>query len=49
MNGVTVYSGGSSDVLSIRNNIFNNSLNSVFGGPPVATYTFMQQLPEGAN
>jgi hypothetical protein len=45
MDGVTVYSGTASDVLYIRNNIFNNPSNSIFGGPPLATYVFEEQLP----
>ncbi len=32
------YSGVLSDVPSIRNQVFNDPDNSVFGGPPVATY-----------
>lgn len=32
------YLGGQSDVPSIRSQVFNDPNNSVFGGPPVATY-----------
>ena len=32
------YSGGLSDVPSIRSQVFNDPSNSVFGGPPVASY-----------
>ncbi len=32
------YSGGQSDVPSIRSQVFNDPDNSVFGGPPVASY-----------
>ncbi len=49
MDRYTVYSGPTTDVLIIRDNIFNNPSNSVFGGPPTGTFTFIQQLPEGAN
>ena len=53
LDGKTKYLGSSggvvSDVLSIRNNTFNNPSNSLFGGPPISTFVFIQQLPEGAN
>lgn len=49
LDGVTVYSGAASDVLDIRNDIFNNPSNSMFGGTPTSTYVFAQQLPEGGN
>ena len=32
------YSGGLSDVPSIRSQVFNDPSNSIFGGPPVASY-----------
>ncbi len=32
------YLGAASDIPSIRSQVFNDSNNSVFGGPPVATY-----------
>ncbi|WP_452601822.1 M36 family metallopeptidase [Pontimicrobium sp. MEBiC06410] len=37
-NGLLNYLGGSSDVPSIRAQVFNDPDNSIFGGPPVATY-----------
>jgi hypothetical protein len=49
MDGLSYYTGANSDVSIIRNNIFNNPSNSVFGGPAVSTYNFTQQLPEGTN
>ena len=45
MTGKTYYIGALSDVLSLRSNILSHPSNSVFGGPPTATYIFTQQLP----
>jgi hypothetical protein len=36
--GKIAYSGSSSDVTSIRSQVFNDSNNSIFGGPPVPNY-----------
>ena len=36
--GVLNYLGGLSDLPLIRSQVFNDPNNSVFGGPPVATY-----------
>ena len=37
-NGLLNYLGAQSDVPSIRSQVFNDPSNSVFGGPPIATY-----------
>jgi hypothetical protein len=49
MNGETIYIGANSEVQFISSNIFNNPSNSLFGELPIATYLFIQKLPEGAN